>query len=72
LVGSLLVEGIDELIEAGLLLEEVFSSWLGGFLLESQMHALVAPVLLRVAGLDALDADPEAQPPDRKLRQSEE
>jgi hypothetical protein len=27
------------------------------------MHALITSVLLRVAGLDALEADPQAHPP---------
>jgi hypothetical protein len=49
---------------AGLLLQEVFPRWLGGLLLQRQMHAFMPTVLLRVTGLDALDADPEAQPPD--------
>jgi hypothetical protein len=33
------------------------------------VHALVTPVLLRLARLDALDRDAEAQPPDRELAQ---
>src|SRR5579871_1342573 len=36
------------------------------------MHALVAPVLLRVAWLDAFDADTEAQPPHREFGEAEE
>src|SRR5690349_15108381 len=36
------------------------------------MHALVAAVLLRTAGLDTLDADSKAQPPYRELAQAEE
>src|ERR1700680_1455696 len=36
------------------------------------MHALVAAVLLRMSGLDALDTDSQAQPPDRELREAEE
>src|ERR1700680_1313759 len=71
-MGALLVEGADELIEARLLLQEVPGGGLGGFLLERQMHALMPAVLLRMAGLDALDADTQAQPPDRELGQSEE
>jgi hypothetical protein len=53
------VEILDEVIELPLLLEEVFGGRFGGFLLERQMHALVAAILLRIAGFDALDADPE-------------
>jgi hypothetical protein len=60
----LLVEGGNELIEAGLLLQEVLGRRFGGFLLERQMHALMAAVLLGMAGLGqsavALMAEAEA------------
>ena len=69
-MGPLLVEAIDEAIEAGLLLQQVFGRGLGGFLLERQVHALVSTVLLRVAGLDALDLDPQAQPPTESVLSS--
>ena len=36
------------------------------------MHALVATVLLRVAGLDAFDRNPEPEPPDREFGEVEE
>lgn len=36
-----------------------------GFPLERQMHPFVAAVLLRMSGLDALNVDPEPQPPHR-------
>jgi len=36
------------------------------------MHAFVPAVLLRVTGFDALDADPEPQPPHGELTQAEE
>ena len=57
LVRPVLVEVADEVVEAGLLDEEVLGSRLGGFLLEREVHALVAAVLLGMAGLDALDVD---------------
>jgi hypothetical protein len=60
LVRALSVEGIDELIEPCLLLQEVLGRGFCGLSLEGQVHALVASVLLRVAGLDALDVDTQA------------
>ena len=64
---SLVVVNPDEVIEALLLLQEVEGSGLGGFFLQCQVHALVATVLLGMSGLDALDLDAQAQPPDREL-----
>ena len=55
------VELAHEGIEPGLLLQRVEPRWPCGLLLQSQVHALVAAVLLRMAGLDALDGDAEAE-----------
>ena len=55
----LVVELLEEGIEACLLLKEVLASRFSGFFLEREMHALVTPVLLRPARLDALKGDPE-------------
>jgi hypothetical protein len=44
----------------------------GCLLLEGEVHALVAAVLLRMAGLDALDRNAEAKPPDRELGEVEQ
>jgi len=57
----LVVVNPDEVIEALLLLQEVEGGGFGGFIFECQMHALVATVLLGVAGLNALDLDTESQ-----------
>ena len=62
----LVVVAVDEVIEPGLLLQEVLRGWLGGLQLQSQMHALMAAVLLPVASLDPLDLDTEPEPPDRQ------
>src|SRR5690348_18398244 len=59
------IEFLDKVVEAGLLLQAVHSGWSGCFSLQREMHALVAAVLLRVAGLNALESDAEAEP-DRK------
>lgn len=55
LVRSFVVENFDEVIEPGLLLEQISRGGLGGLFFQSQMHALVTPVLLRVARLDPLE-----------------
>src|ERR1700747_309064 len=68
----LIVVAIDEVIELGLLLQEVFSRRLGGLELQGQMHTLMPAVLLRMAGLDPLDLDAEPEPPDRQPAQSEQ
>jgi hypothetical protein len=41
-----------------LLLQKILRRRLGGFLLQRQMHSLMAPVLLGLARLDALNTDP--------------
>ncbi len=62
-----LVEFADEGIEARLLLQAVCAGRAGGLLLQGQMHALMAAVLLRVAGFDPLQGNSQSQPPDREL-----
>jgi hypothetical protein len=43
--------------------EGVVRGGLGGFFLQSQVHALVAGILLGMSGHDALDVDTQPQPP---------
>src|SRR5262249_19165255 len=62
----------DEVIEAGLLLEAIGARGPDGFFLEGEVHALMAPVLLRAAWFDALDVDAETEPPDGELGEIEE
>src|ERR1700747_848507 len=71
-VRAFAVEFADEVIEFCLLLQAVSARRSGGLLLESEMQALVASVLLRMAGLDALDLNAEPEPPHRKLREVEQ
>jgi len=71
-VRTLVIEDLDELIEFSLLLKEVCAGRFGGFFLQSEMHALVAAVLLRMAWANAFNADAEAKPPDGKLAQVEQ
>ena len=59
-MGSLVVVAVDEVIKPGLLLQEVFGGWFGGLQLQGQMHTFMSAVLLRMAGLDALDLDAAA------------
>ena len=70
-VRALVVEDLDELVEASLLLQKVDGRRLGGFFLQGEVHALVTAILLGSTGFDPLDANPEAKPPDNKLAQVE-
>jgi len=56
-VWSFLVEDLDELIEACLLLQEIRGRWFGSFFFQSEMHAFMSAVLLRMARLDAFNAN---------------
>ena len=67
-----MVEDLNELIEASLLLQKVGGRRFGGFFLQGEMHALVTTVLLGSTGFDALDANTQAKPPDRKFAQVEQ
>jgi hypothetical protein len=69
---SLILEAGAELVEFGLLLQEVLRRGLRCLFLQRQVHALVAPVLLRVPGLDALNMNAQAQPPHAELAQAEQ
>jgi hypothetical protein len=66
---TFVIEDFDEVVEPGLLLQEVASGRLGGFFLQGQMHALMAAILLGMARLDPFDANPQPEPPDRELAQ---
>jgi len=59
-VWALAIKFLYEAVELCLLLEDIGASRAGGFLLQSQMHAFMAAVLLRMAGANAFDRD--AQP----------
>lgn len=72
LVRPLIVEAVDEVIELGLLPQEVGAGRFGGLQLQRQMHAFMAAVLLRVARFDTLDGDAEPEPPDRQPGKIEE
>src|SRR5262249_43701433 len=71
-VRALVVEDLNEFVEAGLLLQEVGSGRLGGFFFQSEMHALVTTILLGSTGFDPLDANTQAKPPDSKFAQVEQ
>ena len=58
-VRTLVVEDLDKLVEASLLLQEIGGSGLGGFFLPSEVPAFMTTVLLRMARLDAFDANAE-------------
>ena len=54
---TFVIEDLDELVEASLLLQEIPCCWLGSFFFQSEMHAFMTAVLLRMARFDAFDAD---------------
>ena len=70
--GRSALNSCKEGVEASLLLQAVHARRAGGFLLQGEMHALMAAVLLRLARLDALDGDAEPEPPDRELGEVEQ
>jgi len=59
-VRAFVVEDIDELVEAGLLLQEIGGCRFCGLFLQSEVHAFVTTVLLRMTRLDAFDANAKA------------
>src|SRR5689334_4461076 len=72
LVRTFGIELAEEGIEALLLLQTVAARRAGGLLLEGQMHALMAAVLLRMPRLDALDGNAKPKPPHRELGEIEQ
>ena len=60
----LVIEPIDEGIEARLLLQRVGCGGFGRFDFQREVHALMPAVLLRMAGANALDLNPQPEPPD--------
>jgi hypothetical protein len=71
-VRTFVVEDFDEIIEAGLLLKKVGNGGFGRFFFQGEMHAFMAAVLMRMTGLDAFNADAQAEPPHRELAQMEQ
>src|SRR6185295_9723561 len=70
LVRPFVVELLAETVEALLLLLEGLLRWAGGLSFERPVHSLVCAVLLRMARHDPLDADADADPPERKPGES--
>ena len=66
-MGLFVIEFADEVVEARLLPQDIGACRLGGFFPQRQMHALMATVLLRMSRFDALNIDPEPEPPDGQL-----
>ena len=72
LVRALVVELSDEAVELALLRSEAVRWRPGGLVLERAVHALMTAILLRMARLNAFNADPQPEPPDGKLAQLEQ
>ena len=60
---ALVVEDLAELVEPTLLRSLIGCRRIGGFLLEGQVHSLVATVLIRSTRLDVLRLDPRLDQP---------
>ena len=58
------IELVHEVVEAGLLLQAIHARRPGCLLFESEVHALMAAILLGMARFDVLDGNAQAQPPD--------
>jgi hypothetical protein len=56
-MGPVKIEVLDEGVELGLLLQDVLVGRSGGFLLQGQVHAFMASVLLGMSGTNAFDRD---------------
>ena len=56
-MGPLKIEVLDEGVELGLLLQDVLAGRSGGFLLQGQVHAFMASILLGMSGTNAFDRD---------------
>jgi hypothetical protein len=69
-VRPLAVEAIHEHVKPHLLLEHIGGGRAGGLGLQREMHALVSPVLLRVARRGPFESNAEAEPPDRQMNRS--
>src|SRR4029077_10854358 len=67
LMGPLVVELFEKIIEFALLLQAVPARGARGLRFEREVHAFMPAILLRMTGLDAFDGDAQAQPPDREL-----
>lgn len=64
-MGPFDVEFFDEIVEAGLLLQEIGTGRFGCLQLQGRMHALMAAVLLRMAWFDTFNVDAKPEPPHR-------
>ena len=67
LVRALVVVGVPEVVEDGLLTPAVRCSGPSGFTFESSMHSFVSAVVLRARRRNALMHDSQAHPPDVEL-----
>src|SRR5467141_2421380 len=72
LMGPLVVEFFEKIIEFALLLQAVPARGARGLRFEREVHAFMPAILLWMTGLDAFDGDAQSQPPDRELGEVEQ